>query len=263
MHPILFNIAGINIYAYGVMVALAFLSGLALMVHRARRAGVDPDPFLEATIWFIIAGLGGAKLLYFVWYPQQFLQNPLGMLLSQGGLVWYGGVLGVTLAVILYTRFRRLNLFQFSDIMIPSAALGLAIGRIGCLLAGCCFGSPTDLPWAIHYPHSHETHGIGVHPAPLYESVIMLLAVWGLLRVDQLKYFNGLTTGVFFILAGLTRFVLEYVRGDRLVPLEAMTLSNSQIISIFGILAGIGLIFALQRRHRNLQPPQPPQPTEV
>jgi phosphatidylglycerol:prolipoprotein diacylglycerol transferase len=249
MHPVLFQVFELKIYSYGVLVALAFVAGFALIVRRAAQAGENPDSYLEAAIWFIIAGIGGARLFYFLWFPQVFFRDPLGALFSSGGLVWYGGVIGVLLAILLYTRLKKLNLFHFTDIVSPAAALGLAIGRIGCLLAGCCYGSPCDLPWAIRYPHTHETLGLPVHPAPLYETVLMLGVTLVLLALERYqatrrKLFNGFTTGWFFILAGLVRFAVEAVRGDRLVwfALGGLELSASQAVSLLGVLAGTLLL---------------------
>ncbi len=246
MHPILFDIFGLKIYAFGAMIALAFLLGFLLIAVRARQAGDKPDDYLEAGIWFIVAGIGGARLFYFLWYPHLFLQDPLGSLFSQGGLVWYGGVIGVFLAALVYTRIKQISLGRFCDVVAPAAALGLAIGRIGCLLSGCCFGAPCDLPWAIQYPHNHETHGFPVHPAPLYETILMLLVMGVLLKLDRCKPFDGFTTAWFFILAGLVRFGLEYIRGDRLVWLEALNLSASQVMSIIGIIAGLFTLWIIR-----------------
>jgi phosphatidylglycerol:prolipoprotein diacylglycerol transferase len=250
MYPVLFEFFGLKIYSYGVMVALAFLLGFALIFHRARQAGDRVDDYMEAAIWFIIAGIGGARLFYFIWYPDVFLQDPIGTMLSQGGLVWYGGVIGVTVAVLLFTRIKKIRLFHFADIVAPAAALGLAIGRIGCLLSGCCFGSVCNVPWAIQYPHIHETHGLPVHPAPLYETFLMLAAMGALLKLDQKKPFEGYTTGWFFIMAGLVRFVLEYYRGDRLVWIEPLNLSASQVVSVAGILIGVLALYILGLRNR-------------
>lgn len=253
MHPILLEFAGFKVYAYGALVALAFLAGIALMTLRAKKAGDNPDHYLEAAIWFIISGIGGARLFYFIWYPQLFLQDPIGSLFSQGGLVWYGGVIGVFAATVLYTWLKRISLLHFMDIIAPSCALGLAIGRIGCILSGCCFGSPCHLPWSVHYPHSHETHGLPVHPVQLYETVLMLVVMGVLLKLDQKKPFEGFTIWWFFILAGSVRFSLEYIRGDRLVWIESLNLSASQVVSIGGILLGAIMLIALTIRQSKLR----------
>jgi len=256
MHPILFEFSGIKIYAYGVLMALAYLLGFALIVYRARQANDNPDDYLEAAIWYIIAGIGGARLFYFIWYPQVFFNDPLGSLFSQGGLVWYGGVIGVMMATLVFVRLKKLTLGHFGDIVAPAAALGLAIGRIGCLLAGCCYGAVCDLPWAIHYPHSHETQGLPVHPAPLYETVLMLLVTVWLLKIDKNKPFEGFTLWWFFILASLVRFGLEYLRGDRLVWgvqwAQSLNLSASQVVSIGGVLLGAVMLCVLSAKANKL-----------
>jgi phosphatidylglycerol---prolipoprotein diacylglyceryl transferase len=242
MYPVLFELFGLKIYAYGVLVAIAFLLGFVFIGFRARQHQQNPEVYQEALIWFILSGIGGARLFYFLWYPQFFLENPFAALVSQGGLVWYGGVLGVLLASMVYTRIKKLNWLLFGDIITPACALGLAIGRIGCLLAGCCYGAPGHLPWAIHYPRHHETSGVGVHPAPLYETGSMLLVLVLLLRLDAKKPFNGFIMACFFILAGIVRFALEYSRGDRLIWLSSLDISASQAVSLLGILFGCLLL---------------------
>jgi phosphatidylglycerol:prolipoprotein diacylglycerol transferase len=248
MHPILFQFSGLTLYSFGLIVAIAFLVGTLWIAVRARRIGEDANLYLEGMLWFIIAAIAGARLFYIFFFPQEFLADPVRVLFSQGGLVWYGGMAGVSLAVILFTRLKKLSLWRFADVMTPPAAIGLAIGRIGCLMAGCCYGGPCDLPWAIHYPAGHETHPAGVHPAPLYESLALVLVTLMLARVDKHKRFDGETTWFFFILYGIVRFLLEYVRGDRLVWIEALNLSASQVISLAGIALGAGMLFYLSRR---------------
>lgn len=257
MYPLLFELFGIKIYSYGVLVALAFLVGFAFIAQRARQAGDRVDDYTEALIWFIIAGIGGARLFYFIWFPAQFFSDPLGSLLSKGGLVWYGGVIGAFLAMAVYTRLKKIPLQHFADIVAPAAALGLAIGRIGCLLAGCCYGAPCDLPWAIHYPLQHETHGLAVHPAPLYETVLMVLVTFILVKLDQKKPFEGFTTWWFFILAGLVRFTLEFVRGDQLVWSQDLHISASQWVSLGGMALGAFMLTILSRQKTSAgkQPP--------
>jgi phosphatidylglycerol:prolipoprotein diacylglycerol transferase len=250
MYPLLFEIFGVKIYSYGVLVALAFVAGFALIAMRAKKAGDRVDDYLEAIIWFIVAGIGGARLFYFIWFPEAFFRDPIGSLLSKGGLVWYGGVIGAFIASVIYTRIKRINLNHFGDIVAPAAALGLAIGRIGCLLAGCCYGAPCDLPWAIRYPHTHETMGLPVHPAPLYETALMLLVMGLLIKLDKNKPFEGYTLWWFVILAGVVRFALEFIRGDQLVWSQDLHISASQWVSVGGILLGTLMLGFLSKKSR-------------
>lgn len=253
MHPLLFELFGLKVYSYGVLVALAFLLGFALIAYRAKQAGDKVDDYLEAIIWFIVSGIGGARLFYFIWFPQVFLADPIGATFSQGGLVWYGGVIGALLAALVFTRLKRIHLAHFGDIIAPAAAFGLAIGRVGCLLAGCCYGAVCDLPWAIHYPLAHETHGLPVHPAPLYETALMLMVTGLLLKMDKNKPYEGFTLGWFFILASLVRFGLEYLRGDRLVWIQTLDLSASQVVSLLGVLLGSGILLIASRKTQQKQ----------
>lgn len=260
MHPVLFEVFGFKVYSFGLMVALAFLTGFAVMLYRARQTGENVEDYMESTIWLIIAGIGGARLFYFLFFPQAFLADPVGSLLSQGGLVWYGGMIGVTAAAILFTRLKRIRIWRYGDNIIPGAAIGLAIGRIGCLLAGCCYGGPCRLPWAIHYPHDHVTGGAAVHPSPLYETVLLLMVFGFLLWIDKRKPFEGFTTWIFFVLYGIVRFVLEYFRGDRLVWIDTLNLSASQVISLVSIGAGLLMLWLINRRRSGATPSEGPAP---
>lgn len=249
MHPILFHFFGFPIPTFGVIVALAFMVSLFWIYQRAKSAGENLDLYMEFAPWLMISAIIGARLFYILFFPQEFFADPLGVLLGQGGLVWYGGMIGVILAALTFTHFKKLNLFHLGDIVAPPAALGLAIGRIGCLMAGCCYGAPCHAPWAIHYPAGHPTFPHAVHPAPLYESGLTVIVALILALIYKRQQFPGQTMSAFMIGYGIVRFVLEYIRGDRLVWLQSLNLSASQIISLCGIIAGIVLWLCLERNH--------------
>ncbi|MEM0952237.1 MAG: prolipoprotein diacylglyceryl transferase [Cyanobacteria bacterium P01_H01_bin.74] len=242
MYPVLFQWGSFKVYSYGLMMALAFLSALGIVYWRAKKTGQNPDLYIEAIVWFIFSGLLGARLFYFIWYPAVFFQDPIAALLSQGGLVWYGGVIGALLASLVFARMKKIKWSVFADTFAPAAALGLAIGRIGCLLSGCCFGGHTGLPWAMTYPHWHETAGLPVHPSPLYESLTMIAVFFTLILLERAKPFTGFLMAVFFVCTGLTRFFVEYTRGDRLIWFQALDFSASQLISIGIVFSGLLLM---------------------
>lgn len=259
MHPILFTVFGHPVYAFGVMIALAFLLGALWIVQRGKAQGFSEELFLEATLWIVVSGLVGARLFYIFFFPALFFKDPFGVLFNQGGLVWYGGMIAVTLTVWLFCKRHQIAFNKLGDIVTPPAALGLAIGRIGCLLAGCCYGAPCELPWAIQYPPGHETFPHHVHPSPLYESISLLIVTFLLAWIDRYKKFDGATTWLFFVLYGIVRFVLEYYRGDRLVWLVSLNLSASQVISLAGIALGLIMLGILvsqkstqKKNHRQL-----------
>jgi phosphatidylglycerol---prolipoprotein diacylglyceryl transferase len=250
MHPVLFEIFGFKLYSFGIMVALAFILSSFWIIQRAKAKEHDVSLYLDALSWIIISALLGARLCYFLFFPQEFWADPIRSFFSQGGLVWYGGMVGVSLTIIYFAKVKKLPLWEFSDVIVPPAALGLAIGRIGCFLSGCCFGGACVAPWAVHYPLTHETHGLGVHPSPLFESASMFITAWGLAQLYKHQRFDGQTTWAFFVVYGIVRFVLEYTRGDRLVWLPALDLSASQVISLLGVLLGAVMLVYLSKNKR-------------
>ncbi|MEB3285904.1 MAG: prolipoprotein diacylglyceryl transferase [Vampirovibrionales bacterium] len=244
MHPILFEIAGFPIYSFGLLVGAAFIAATALAAYRANRMGQSPEGMVEAACWIIASGILGARLCYFIFFPALFLEDPLGSLLSRGGLVWYGGMISVLATMGIIAKRKRIPFLLFLDIWAMPAALGLAIGRLGCLMAGCCFGAPCDLPWAVQYPAGHETFPTHVHPSPLYET-LSLLVLMGLMNWHEKKEGHrvGHSSVWFLVGYGVIRFVGEYFRGDRLVWLQAVNLSASQVISLAGIVCGLLLLW--------------------
>ncbi len=252
MHPILFELFGLQIPSFGVMMALGFLFGLYWTTKRAQKMGENPDAFIEMAPWLIISAVVGARICYFIFFPDIFWADPVSAILSRGGLVWYGGMIGCILAFIVFSRIKKIPFFKISDIMTPPAALGLAFGRIGCFLAGCCFGGPCALPWAVTYPTGHETHPHSVHPAPLYEALLALVLMGILLKIGQRNPQTGIVSWSFVAGYGLIRFFIEYTRGDRLIWLNALDLSASQLISLLGVFLGVVMILLIKRKHQKI-----------
>src|SRR5262249_11792855 len=157
VHKIAFTLGPLTVHWYGVLVALGFLAGLWTASRRAMLEKVSAETILDLGPWLIIGTIIGARTLYVISYWQeQFAGRPFSevFMVHHGGLVFYGGLVGASLACILYTQIKRLRLWKIADILAPSIALGHAFGRIGCLMNGCCYGRPTSLPWAIHFPAS-------------------------------------------------------------------------------------------------------------
>lgn len=150
---------GVPIRGYGVMLLAAISVGLAMAVHRARRHGVAPDTIFALAFWLFVAGIAGARAFFVIEYwEERYAGRPLGetivdvLQFTEGGLVVYGSVIGGLIAFIWFTRRNKLPLFGMADIIAPCFMAGLAIGRIGCLLNGCCYGGQCDLPWAVTFP---------------------------------------------------------------------------------------------------------------
>ncbi len=199
------------------MIAVGFLAGLWTASRRGMRYGLKPDQVFDAGAWLILGTLIGARALFVVTYwRDQFAGQPLIEILNvrHGGLVFYGGLLGASASVMIYVRWKKLALWKLADALAPSIALGCVAGRIGCFLYGCCYGRPTNLPWAVHFPPEHETKGVGVHPTQLYDATLNLCLYAVLAWLYRRKKFDGQIFAVYLMAYAVLRSFVETFRGD-------------------------------------------------
>jgi phosphatidylglycerol---prolipoprotein diacylglyceryl transferase len=255
MHPILFDFGGFTIYAYGVLLAAAYLLGLQFALIRARRCGLDAQRVMDLGIWIIISALVGAKLLLFVVDFKQFTQDPRELLgLVRSGGVFYGGLIAAVTVALLYLRRHKLPLWTTTDVFAPGIALGHVVGRLGCLMAGCCFGRPTSVPWAVTFRDPAAMANVGtplgvpLHPTQLYEAGAEALILALLLTFEHRgRPFPGRTFWSYLLLYGLSRFVIEFYRGDSR-GLVFNVLSTSQFVSVILVPLSIVMLVVLSRR---------------
>ena len=261
MHPILFNAGPITIYSYGVLLAAAYLTGLWMAVRRARAAGIDGNRIMDLLIWVIIAALIGAKLLLFIVDFEHFTSSweEFTTLLRSGG-VFYGGLIAAILVCIYQLRKHRLPLWPSGDLFAPGIALGYMVGRLGCLMAGCCYGKPTDVAWAITFTDPAANFNVGtplnvpLHPTQLYEAGAGLIIFVVLMLLEKRPgSFPGRTFWSFAFLYSVLRFFIEFYRGDDR-GLVLGLLSTSQFISV--VLGPISLVMLwyLSRANRPAEP---------
>ena len=225
-----------TLHTYGVLLAIGFLMGLKLASARGKKIGVEPGLIMDLGLYILVSALVGAKLLLLIVDWQHYSHEPLALLRSGG--VFYGGLITATLTAIWFSRKHRLSIWQMADIFAPPIALGHAIGRIGCLSAGCCYGKPTTAPWGITFtnPYSNEVVGVplgmSLHPTQLYEAGVELSILLFLLWLSGRKRFDGHIFCAYVILYSTSRIVIEFFRGDpRGFVLDGM-MSTSQLMSI-------------------------------
>jgi phosphatidylglycerol---prolipoprotein diacylglyceryl transferase len=254
MYPILFEIAGFPVYTYGVLLAAAYLLGLQLAIVRARRLGLDPNRVMDLGIWIIVSALVGAKLLLLVVEWDTYSQNraELWTLLRSGG-VFYGGLILAVLTAMFYMWRHRLPIWPVSDAFAPGIALGHVIGRLGCFFAGCCFGRPTSVPWAVTFHSDYASRNVGtplgipIHPTQLYEAGAELIILGILIALERRgRAFAGRTFWGYLLLYGISRFVIEFYRGDSRGAIG--TLSTSQFVSLLIVPLSIVMLIVLARR---------------
>lgn len=255
MHPRLFDLGPFTIYTYGVLLAAAFLLGLKLATTRARRRGLDPARILDLGIYIIVAAIAGGKLLLLVTDFRSFRANPADFLsLARSGGVFYGGLILAVLVAFWYMRRHRLPLWPTFDVFAPGIALGHAIGRAGCFMAGCCWGHATTLPWGVTFTDPFTGSyvgtplGVPLHPTQIYEmlaeTAILLFLLW--LERGHGRNFPGRTFWTYILLYGLSRYGIEFFRGD---PRGAVWIfSTSQFISVVLVPVSVMMLAWLSSR---------------
>jgi phosphatidylglycerol---prolipoprotein diacylglyceryl transferase len=251
VHPILFHLGSLPIHSYGVMIALAFLAGLWTATLRARREKIPGECIADVTLWLMLGAIAGARIVYVATYwKEEFADYPLTEIFAiwHGGLVYYGGLLGATIAGAIYIHWKKLPFWKTADVLAPSIALGSFFGRAGCLLNGCCYGRPTDLPWAIRFPASHPTGGVPVHPTEIYDGLLNLVLYFFLAWLFRRKKFDGQIFATYLLCYAVTRSFVEYFRGDYSNLHYHLGLTPAQWIGVPIFITGLALAAILSRR---------------
>jgi phosphatidylglycerol---prolipoprotein diacylglyceryl transferase len=251
MFPKLFSIGGFFLPTYGVLVAAGFLAGIWVTTRLAKRSGLNPEIVTNLAIYCALTGLAGAKLMMFLLNIDYYRANPRTMfsfdtLLSAG--VFHGGFLAALVFAWFYVQRHQLPWLRTLDVLAPGAALGHAIGRLGCFAAGCCWGDRCDRPWAVTFtsPDAHEITGVplgvALHPTQIYEALLTFTVAYALYRSFSTKRTPGWTFGLYLALYGPVRIVTEYFREHDQVPPFGGPLTWTQWIAGALTLVGIWLL---------------------
>jgi phosphatidylglycerol---prolipoprotein diacylglyceryl transferase len=274
---------GLPIRGYGLMVLCGVISGILLAMHRAQQVGLAPDTILSLAFSFLLCGIIGARLFYVIEYwdtrfqSDDWRETALNVLkFTEGGLVIYGALLGAAAAVLWFAWRRKLPLLAMADLLAPSLLIGVAFGRIGCFLNGCCYGGECDLPWAVTFPRDSlpymeqldmgrfgeaatldpatlPARSLPVHPAQLYSAIDAALLCWLLWAFYPFRRRDGEVIALLFILHPISRFLLEVVRVDE-SAVFGTGLSISQNFSIvFFVMALIGWFLLLRQPPHRLR----------
>jgi len=269
---------GVPIRGYGFCLLVAILAALFLVVHLAKRQNIPAEQVYSLCFWAVITGIISARLFYVTEYWQGMLLDPTtGQFLpphkalanvlnvTQGGLTVFGSILGGALGSFVFMIRNKMPVLRTFDMMAPAMALGMCIGRIGCLLNGCCFGGVADHSWAITFPadspahvhqmilgqiHPDSPNALPVHPTQIYSSCLALLLCGTLLILGSLRFYRqraGLAFATFMILYSAGRFYIETIRTDE-APFLGTGMTISQNVSIAVGCAGIALFVYLCRK---------------
>ena len=241
MNPVAFHIFSWPVYWYGIMMATAFLAGIANWNFFARRQGREHGFGSELAFWMMVCGIVGARVAYVAANFRDFAADPLEIIrIYRGGLVFYGGLIGAAAGVVGVARARREPLLPMADLAVSALPLGHTIGRIGCFLNGCCYGSPTDCACGVF------VEGALRHPTQLYEAafngaVYLLVFILFLRRPKP-----GTVLACYLLAYPPGRFAIEFLRGDPRIHWLGLTAAQLTSLALFGI--GLALWRWLRRR---------------
>jgi phosphatidylglycerol:prolipoprotein diacylglycerol transferase len=259
-----FPIGPWEIPTFGLMLWVATVCGAIVMHFSFRRDNVrdpqgEPADALGIVALTVVAGIIGAKLWHVLDSPAEFRADGWSVLWSTGGFAWFGGLVAGIIALIVQGRMVGLRALRMLDLAAPAAAIGYAVGRIGCLTSGDGdYGIPTNVPWAMGFPDGIDPTppGVKVHPTPIYEFIAGIIIGWWLWKQGGKKHKVGATVGQYLLLTGIARFLVEFIRRN---PKILFGLSNAQLASLGSAAAGAILIVIAGRRGQ----PAPGEPVEV
>lgn len=245
MHNDLFSIGGLTVHGYGLCIGLGIAAALLLIWRRAEERRLDVKTVNTLVLLILAAGFAGAKIFFLFAHWSEFRANPPGVLGSEGFVV-YGGIVCGLGAAYLYCRKRSLPFLRWADCFVPGVALAQGFGRIGCFLAGCCFGKPTDSIFGVVFPAgSAAPAGVPLWPVQLFSAAGDLLLAGTLLLLEKKRRGDGLLTGAYLLLYSVGRFLIEFLRAD---PRGAVGIfSTSQFIALFAA-AAAAVILTLRKR---------------
>lgn len=255
MGYILFNIGPVQVHGYGLMIGIGIVAAMLLILLRAKGAGLNPDKAWKIVMWSTIVGFAGGKVMYMIVEHEQLFRDPLSVIGSSGFVV-YGGIIGGLLFCFWYCKKSGVSFLKYIDLFLPGLSVGQGFGRLGCLLAGCCYGREAHAhEWGIIFPSGcMAPAGVELIPTQVYSSIGNFAIAAVLIIVDyatrRRERTPGMLLGLYLLLYGVGRFVIEIFRND--VRGSVGALSTSQFISIFMVGAAIVIFILLKVRRRKL-----------
>ena len=239
MHNDIFTIGKFTIHGYGLMIAIGVIVAVLVAIYRAKKAGIDPEVVLDLVLIGLICGFGGGKILYLIVEWKDFIKSPMTYL-GGGGFVVYGGIILALIVGAVYFTLKKKDPLIVMDLIMPEVSIAQGFGRIGCFLAGCCYGRITDSVFGVVFPEgSLAPAGVKLIPTQLIMSAgNFLIAGILLIAATKLKK-RGQILSLYLILYAIGRFAVEFLRNDHRGAVGVF--STSQFISLFIVIIGIGL----------------------
>lgn len=244
----LFSIGPITIHGYGLMIAIGIIAGLIVAEKRAEKAGLNSDHIYTMAFLIAIIGFLGGKLMFMIVEWRSTIADPLSMIKGNGFVV-YGGIITGLIVALVFCHIKKLEFARYADILVPSVAIAQGFGRIGCFLAGCCYGRPTDSWVGVVFNNSpFAPHGVKVIPTQLFSSAGDFLIAIILILYSKKRKTAGQVTAMYFVLYSIGRFIIEIFRNDDRGKIG--NLSTAQFTGIFMLAGGLIALLVLQNRKK-------------
>lgn len=248
----LFEMGPISVYSYGLMIAIGIVAAFFAADMRAKKYGLVGDHVYGLGFTGLVGGILGAKLLFYITEIKEVIANPKMLLNFSEGFVVYGGIIGGLLGAYLYLRVKKLSVLKYFDLAIPSLALAQGFGRIGCFLAGCCYGRETDAWYGVMFHDSpFAPNGVSLIPTQLISSTADFGHFALLLWITKRKKTDGVVAAAYVIFYSIGRSLIELLRNDPRGNVSVF--STSQFISIFMLVIGIVMVFVLKKREEKIE----------
>jgi phosphatidylglycerol:prolipoprotein diacylglycerol transferase len=253
MHPELFSIGPLTIHTYGLFVALGFAVALFVTIKIGKAQGLESPQIMDMGFIIILCAIIGSRLGYVLLNISQYVHHPLDFFkIWEGGLVFSGGIVLVVLVMSLYFKHYNLPYWKTADIWAPGMAIGQAIGRIGCFMAGCCYGRPTDVKWCVVFTHPKSLAPLNVclHPTQLYSSLAGFIIFAVLMLLTAKKRYDGQVFIWLIILHSLARLFIERFRGDNRGLVPGTEMSVTQLTTLLLLVAAVITLFVIKSRRK-------------
>lgn len=243
MHPEICKIGFFTVYSYGFLLVVAFMVSSILSSIEAKKETINPEVIFNLLFVGFIFGVIGARIFYVIQNFNYFFENPYEIIMLQhGGLSWFGGLILGVFSAILYIRSKKLSVYKVLDLVIPFVAMAQAIGRVGCLLNGCCYGKLSE-KFGIYF----EVHNLSLLPTQIYSSLLLILIYIVLRFLQDRPHRTGQIFFTYLLLYSLKRFFIEYLRNDNSVIFASLSLFQAASIMIF-VIAVINLLLLRKGR---------------
>lgn len=254
MYPDLVTLGPITLHTYGLFVAIGFFVGLMVTVRLGRSEGFNSQQIMDMGFIIILSAIIGSRVMYVLMNASHYSRAPLDMLkIWEGGLVFSGGVLGVVLTMLWYIKRHGLPLGKIADLWAPAIAIGQGIGRIGCFMAGCCHGKPTDSICGVVFTHPHSLASplnVPLHPTQIYASLSGFVIFLVVLVLYTKKKFEGQVFLWFLIMHSTARLAIERFRGDDRGILLGSNMSMTQLVAVLILITSVGILFTIKSKEK-------------